>query len=460
MTAAVWAAKIHKIVIAAIVILMLAMAIATRADPQAHEGDSKHLGVRSCSGDNCHGAVKPAEHSAVKQNEYLIWSQESDPYKIDKHHRAYTVLGEERGVRMAHNLGLKDAITAEICLNCHADNVPEAMRGPRFDISDGVGCEACHGAAEKWLGVHLSGAGHQANLDAGLYPTEKPVERAEKCLSCHFGDTSDEKRFVTHRIMGAGHPRMGFELDTYTTAEPAHFTVNEKYTERKGPVNDVQVWAVGQAISLGRRMDALLDPKNAPKEIQPELVLFDCAACHHTINQIRWRPRDSTGLGPGTVKLDDANAVMLRVIAARVAPTVAKALTAHMLALHRATTEDWKTVVREATEVRRLANELQDSLSAHEFTRDDMKALAEGVIAVGLTGDDTDFPGAEQATMALGSIASAMSSPIMPDHLTPEQTKLMNNALGGLYKSISNAEDYRPEAFVKALKDFQRTIPQ
>jgi hypothetical protein len=88
-----------------------------------------------------------------------------------------------------------------------------------------------------------------------------------------------------------------------------------------------------------------------------------------------------------------------------------------------------------------------------------MRALADAVIAVGLTGDDTDFPGAEQATMALGAIASAMSSPMVPGRLTAEQTKTMNDALRGLYKSISDAESYRPEAFVRALRDFQKTIP-
>jgi hypothetical protein len=447
--------KLHEIAIAAFTILTLAAAVP--AYSQSQESGPKHLGVKSCSGDNCHGAIKPAEHSAVMQNEYLIWSQETDQNKIDKHHRAYAVLGEERGVRIAHNLGLKDAVTAEICLNCHADNVPEGMRGPRFDISDGVGCEACHGAAENWLGVHLSGAGHKANLDAGLYPTERPVARAEKCLSCHFGDTSDEKRFVTHRLMGAGHPRMGFELDTYTAAEPAHFTVNKTYIERKGPVNDVQVWAVGQAINLIRRMDAILDPKNAPKGIQPELVLFDCESCHHAMSQIRWRPRKSTGLGPGSVKLYDANAVMLRVIAARVAPATAKALGEDMLALHHATTVNWDMVTREAREVRHLAMELVQTLSSHDFTRDDMKALAEGVIAIGLTGDDTDYSGAEQATMALGSIVSAMKS---SGYLNTEQIKSMNDALTALDKLIADNATYQPATFVKTLKDFQKAIPQ
>ena len=435
----------------------LALAAAAGARAQLPGDDSVHLGVASCAGNNCHGAVERLKGSSVAQNEYLIWSQETDSRKIDKHHEAYTVLRGERAKRIARNLGLPDATSADICLNCHADNVPPERRGPRFQISDGVGCEACHGGASKWLGVHLSGAGHSANIAAGLYPTERPLARADKCLSCHFGDPADDKRFVTHLILGAGHSRMGFELDTYTAAEPAHYTVDQRYIERKGPVNDVQTWAVGQAASLVRRMDALLDPQHAPKGLQPELVLFDCQSCHHAVSQIRWRPRSSTGLGPGAVKLYDANAVMLRVIAARAAPATAKLLSGHMLALHHATTENWEAVVREAAEVRRAAIDLEQSLSSRDFNRDDMKGLAEGVVSIALSGDDTEYSGAEQATMALGSIASAMS---MSGYLTAEQTKAMNNALSGLYETIADDATYRPETFVRAMKDFQKTIPQ
>jgi hypothetical protein len=436
--------------------LVLLLAAAGPAGAQVQNDAAQHLGVRACSGSTCHGAIERFKNSSVPQNEYLIWAGETDK-GIDKHHLAYEVLKKERAVQIAHNLGLPDAVSAPICLHCHSDYAPKDKQGPGYDISDGVGCEACHGPAERWIGVHLSGGGHKANLDAGLYPTEQPVARAEKCLSCHFGNSNDEDQFVTHLIMGAGHPRMPFELDTYTVAEPAHFTVDETYVKRKGPVNDVQVWAVGQAANLVKRMDALLDPKHAPKGVQPELVLFDCAACHHPITNIRWHRRSSTGLDPGAVKLDDANAVMLRVIAARVAPAAAKALAQHMLALHRATTEDWKTVVREATEVRGAAKELEDSVSSHDFTRDDTKASAAGVIAVGLSGEDTDFPGAEQATMALGSIASAMK---MSGSLNGEQTKAVNDALAGLNKSVADAGTYRPEAFVKALHDFQKAMPQ
>jgi hypothetical protein len=204
-------------------------------------------------------------------------------------------------------------------------------------------------------------------------------------------------------------------------------------------------------------MDAILEPKHAPKGIQPELVLFDCQACHHAVSQIRWRPRKSTGLGPGSLQLYDANAVMLRVIAACVAPPTAKALDEHMLALHNATTINWDNVVREAAEVRRAAMELENSVSGHDFTRDDMRALAEGVVAIGLTGDDTDDSAAEQATMALGSIVSAMR---MSGYLSPAQTKVMNDALIGLNKSIADDATYQPATFLTALKDFQKAIPQ
>ena len=65
----------------------------------------------------------------------------------------------------------------------------------------------------------------------------------------------------------------------------------------------MQMWLVGQAVDLRKRMDLLLDPDNAPKGANPELFLFDCQACHHGMNQLQWQPRPSTGLGPGRIRL-------------------------------------------------------------------------------------------------------------------------------------------------------------
>jgi hypothetical protein len=446
-----WRQATGRAASAGMLLVGAAMAIAGPATAQtaqtAASEDGAHLGVASCAGNNCHGAVEPFKTSRVAQDEYLIWSQK------DKHRKAFAVLGEEPGRRIAQNLGLPDAEHAEICLGCHADNVPPARRGPQFRLADGVGCEACHGAASGWLGTHISGVSHAANLAAGLYPTDQPLARAERCMSCHVGD---DKHFVTHQIMGAGHPPLGFELDTYSATQPAHYQVDADYIERKGRPNDIQIWAIGQALDLKKRMDALLDPKNAPQGLQPELALFDCHACHHATDQLQWRPRASTGLPPGQLHLYDTSAVMLRVIAQRAAPEVASELGAHLLQLHRATTADWTAVRREAEAVRRAADRLIPVLASHQFDRADALALAKGVIAIGATGDDLDYSAAQHQTMALASIVAAMHLQGLADD---GQIKALDGALRGLYDAVANEGSYRPESFVQALHQFDVALP-
>ncbi|MBV9826894.1 MAG: hypothetical protein JO001_14635 [Alphaproteobacteria bacterium] len=423
-------------------------------NPSTSPDGGIHLGVASCASSNCHGAREPLGTSSVRQDEYSIWSQETDPHRIDEHHRAYTVLLEDRALRIAHNLGLPDAASASLCLDCHADNAAADRRGPEFRLADGVGCEACHGAAEGWLGQHLTGAGHKADLAAGLYPTEQPVPRAELCLSCHLGD---RKRVMTHRIMGAGHPPLPFELDTFTATEPAHYVVDKRYVGRKGTENGVQVWAAGQAISVVKRMDAILDPENTPHGLNLELVLFDCNACHHSSYEPRWRSQPAAGLGPGAIRLYDANLVMLQVIAARIAPADAASLRAHLLALHRATLEDWSAVQREAAELRATALRLVPLLAGHDFTREDIAALAAAVMTVVVNGEDVELSGAEQAAMALESIIAAMRS---LGYLTNDTMTAIDNALDKVDEALAGATGYRPEPFMQAIGSLRNSIPQ
>src|SRR4030095_14043846 len=181
----------------------------------------------------------------------------------------------------------------------------------RFRVDDGVSCEACHGPSGRWLAAHVQdNAKHEDNLKAGLFPTSDPVPRAQLCLSCHFGNAD---RFVTARLMGAGHPRMTFELDTFTVIEPAHFKTDTDWEKRKRLWDGVQVWAIGQALAVSEMMDVLTDPKRGRDGLFPELVLFDCHACHHPMSDRRWTPR-TPGLGPGVVRLNDSNMLMVRQI--------------------------------------------------------------------------------------------------------------------------------------------------
>jgi len=149
--------------------------------------------------------------------------------------------------------------------------------------------------------------------------------------------------------------------------------------------------------------------------------------------------------------------VMLRIIAARVDPAAAKTIADHMLALHRATTVNWADAQREARAVREAANQLIPVLAGHDFTREDMRALADGLIAAELAGDDIAYPGAEQATMALSSIVNAMK---VAGYASEQQAKTMNDALNGLYEAVAKDDTYKPAAFLVALRDFQKVMPR
>jgi hypothetical protein len=285
------------------------LCLAAQGQPLPYEANGKHLGVVTCANSLCHGSVSPWKDSHVLQTEYVTWS------RVDKHHtRALPVLREERSQRIARNLGLREpAHEAKICLDCHAHNVPPQQHGERFKPGDGVSCEACHGPAEGWIQAHVApGATHADNVKRGLYPTSDPLALARLCLSCHLGN---KDKFVTHRMMGAGHPRMSFELDTFAQTQPPHFVADADWQRRKGAFDPVRLWAIGQAVAAIETLDLLLDPRRSRDGLFPELVIFDCHACHHPMSDLRWTPR--THPSPGRIRLNDSAFLMLRQIARR-----------------------------------------------------------------------------------------------------------------------------------------------
>ena len=319
------------------------------------------------------------------------------------------MLFNESSRRMARNLQLpKPAHESKVCLDCHADNVEAGQRGEKLHLEDGVGCEACHGGAARWLGPHATGTTHQANLALGMYPTDDPVARAELCLSCHLGNGS---KFVNHRLMGAGHPRQSFELHVFGQIQPAHFRVDTDYRQRgKQAPESVKVWAIGQAVTVRELLGALLDPGRARDGIWPEFVLFDCHACHHPMSQAKWRPRPSVGLPPGLARLNDSSFLMLRHVAAAVAPDTAPALQRGIRALHDATSLGAGDGERIAAQLREQVVELIPKLAAWQVNSREVRAIATSLIDEGARGEYVDYAAAEQAVMALQILVDSLYS--------------------------------------------------
>lgn len=371
------------------------------APPLPWAGPNKHLGPASCGGGNCHGAAKPVAGSPVRQDEFFTWESK------DAHSNAYKLLLTDAGRRIAANLGMKAAHEEPACLTCHADFVPASLRAQRWQVGDGVGCEGCHGGAEQWNKAHVAkGATHAGNVAAGLYPLEDPAARARVCLHCHLG--SDEKP-IDHRTMGAGHPPLSFELDTFTAIQPAHFTVDADYRSRKGGASSLRTWAAGQAVAAEFFLDGLVGGRFKQAGMTAELVFFDCNACHHPMRPPRWNSAVAPALGPGEIRFADASLVMTGHVVAALLPERSAEWDGALDALHRASRGTLAQAKEAASRLRGVAA-AASAAAGKELGRAQALAILERLTGAGERKALGDCTAAEQVVYAIGVVNEALKA--------------------------------------------------
>ena len=406
---------------------------------QAEEGpDSppKYLGVVTCAGSTCHGAGHPVGDARISQTEFLSW------HRDDAHSKAYRVLIEEKGQRIAQKLGLANAGAAPECLSCHTTFVPAEVRGKRFQLADGVGCESCHGPASKWLGQHVTGAAsREDNIKAGMVRTEEPVARAALCLSCHLGS---QDKFANHRLLGAGHPRLSFELDTYTLLQPAHYRVDADYRERKRLASHVQVWAIGQTAAASRSFELFTSDKWASKNTLPEFAFFDCHACHHVLTEPRWAARATSGLPPGVPHINDAHVLMLLYMTKAIAPALSEHLHKSLLDLHQASMQSRDATLDAAKALQLVLKQVQDHVRGHAFSDDETLTILNSLVTGGSTGEYRDFAAAEQAVMAVHALVDTLTDAKRWD---ASQASAIAAQIKVLYNVLADQNRYQPAHF-------------
>lgn len=106
-------------------------------------------------------------------NQQKIWNESA-------HKKAYTSLMSDKARDFAAKNNIAWPVNNKICLKCHTtryflnENISES-----YNIEEGVGCEACHGAGSKYSPAEVMG-------DVNLFIKNNGVKGDEKiCLKCH-----------------------------------------------------------------------------------------------------------------------------------------------------------------------------------------------------------------------------------------------------------------------------------
>jgi hypothetical protein len=280
-------------------------------------GSAGTLAGTSCSAASCHGG--PA---ARRGGEHTDWAAEMSPHgPHDPHSRAYGVLFNKDSQRMAEYLDLGKAHQAPLCLKCHA------VDGAGDAVTEGVGCTACHGPADKWLTIHYlpewKGLPSREKFDRyDSVPTKNLVARVLACATCHVGDANRE---VNHDLIAAGHPRLAFEYTRF------HYnpTYRKHWREQiDQPDFEVRAWVIGQ-VATARQAAELLRARaarmvngsgaKAPPGINPawpEFAGYSCYACHQPIGDETPRRTESAGARkPGSLLWEPWSTSAVRIAA-------------------------------------------------------------------------------------------------------------------------------------------------
>ena len=415
----------------------------------AANADGRYEGVASCAGSTCHGRNE-GDGKVVRQDELRRWQEPSN--KSGAHSRAYAALATVRGQNIATALGLGKATAAPACLGCHATPAPARQRGDRFLLSDGVGCESCHGASSGWLSSHYAvPATHAKNLNNGLVPLENAQVRASVCLDCHFG-SAKPGQFVTHSMMAAGHPRISFEVDLFSALQ-LHWDEDADYVRRKGRVDNLQLWAVGQATAIQRSLSLFANPKFGSQGLYPEFYFYDCHSCHRQIYdrgefKRSFEPNPGRTIRFGMPPYNDENIIMLSAVARVLTPSQAETFDAASRNFHSAMGKGRAEAVVAARRLDAAAGALSRALAARGYGNDTAFAVISAIAGKTINPRFTDYAGSTQAVMAVDTLLNAL---VRQGRITVGAAAGIRANVNRAYAAVASPEKYDPAAFRIAL---------
>jgi len=387
----------------------------------------KFEGAAGCSNANCHGNPKPNAPPKPAGNEYLTWAEGTGGGQPDKHSDAYKTLTKPDSAKITQALGLKEKPDeSPLCTGCHALVAPPNLQMSKFNVKEGVTCNACHGPYEKWEKPHNQPGGadglrkqcgyavtkaeempystkspeHQKLLkEFGLYDTRPVLARAEKCTSCHLA--------IDSKLIEAGHPQPIFELAYYTSLEPPHW-------REPGGFWGTKVWAAGQVICLRDAMNQLAE--RATTAGTSDKLLKD--AYNQAMGHLGMFKNLSSSLDGPAGEL-------------------------------KAAANDKAKMASTAKAIAAIADKLATGVAEMKPTAGNTAGLLKKISADAALATDAGLRGAQQQALGLASLAASMKKGSNPGGIDDVQ-KMIDEKLLAL---VGDEATFKPGDFTAALKD-------
>jgi hypothetical protein len=417
---------------------------AERGEPTS-ERPPALVGTASCSGRGCHGDLEPSGPTAESASRFSFttWCRR------DKHADSYQVLLSEQSTRIARQLGWENPAKDVRCLACHTN--PQAAAATTdeavAELPFGVGCEACHGPAEHWLGPHKSArwqslpeaARRRVYALKGMTWLRDLETRARVCAGCHIGSPVDREtglplRDVNHDLIAAGHPRLLFEFGTYQANMPEHWA-----KKQRPPSFEAQTWVVGQVVSVEAALTLLADRATDRNRPWPEFAEYDCYACHHGLTEPSWRQkRDGgrPGLGlPHTGSWPYALLPLTRDLTAdEMDTTPLQNLQDAMMRLHPNRDE----IADGAKRAIKALNGRAKQCGAMEFDESRLSALRTKLAEHGQNAGFAEWEEMEQVFLALAAVNEAYHNTLAQSHRQPtDKDRRIDDAVRRLGRKLA-----------------------
>ena len=144
--------------------------------------------------------------------------------------------------------------------------------------------------------------------------------------------------------------------------------------------------------------------------------------------------------------------LMVRQIAHVVDPPLGERIASSMTRLQQ-TVHGGGDAIAQARTLRAEMKELIAVLDKRTIGEADMRAVLSGLVNDGLNGQFRDYAGAEQATMAIGSVAN-----FMYQRGVLKSARNVNGGLAQLQAAVANDERFSPAQFQAALKNFRSNV--